>query len=120
MKNRKKLVSLILSIISTVALGIVAIGSFFVFPHFSKLFEGIPVPIPLATAVILYSYKFWCVLPLATLVLGIDIFRRQELSEKYFTVAVILFIGGIILAFLWLIASVVAMYLPIFKMANLN
>lgn len=120
MKDQKKVVLIVLSLISTIALGIVAIGSFFVFPHFSKLFEGIPVPIPLATAVILYSYKFWWVLPLTTLVLGIDIFRRKEVSEKYFTVAVILFIGGMILAFLLIPATVVAMYLPIFKMANLN
>jgi hypothetical protein len=120
MKNRKKIVLLVLSIISTVVLGIVAVGSFWYFPRFSKLFEGISVPIPHATTAILFSYKFWLALPLATLVLGIDILRRKEVSEKYFTVAVNLFVGGIIFAFLLMTTSVVTMYLPIFKMANLN
>lgn len=119
MKNRKKVVLLVLSISSTVVLGIVAIGSFWYFPRFSKLFEDIPVPIPHATAVILNSYKFWWVLPLTTLVLGTDIYRRKEVPEQYFTVAVNLFVGGIILAFLLILISIIAMYLPIWKLADL-
>lgn len=118
MKSLTKKLLLVLSIISTVTLGIVAIGSFFIFPHFSKLFEDITVPH--FTTIILYSYKLWWILPLTTLLVGINTLRRQELSKKYFVLSVIIFGGGIIIAFLLILISVVAMYLPIFEMADLH
>jgi hypothetical protein len=101
-----------------VALGIIAIGSFFIFPHFSKLFEGISVPH--FTTIILYSYKLWWILPFTTLLVGIDIFRRQEVSKNYFVLSIIILGGGIIIAFLLILISVVAMYLPILELADFN
>lgn len=109
---------LLLSAGSTIALGVVAIGGLWIFPQFADLFEEFENSIPFTTKIVLLSYKLWWVFPLVTLLVGVDLLRRETISGQHVAMAGGLFFGGFVLAFLLLSLSVWAMYAPVMEMSK--
>ncbi len=118
MKNLTRGLLILLSLCSTVALGVVAIGALWFVPQFVELFDGFGGELPFLTSAIVYSHYYWFLLPAVTLFVGIDTARRKELSPTHVMLSGGLFVGGFILAFLLFGVSIWAGYAPIFELSE--
>ena len=104
MKLRTEL--LLLSISSTAVLTIAVAFLSQIISKFTVVLESLNSGVsdlPLFTKIILSTYTFWWVFPLATFSLGLYIFKNDSFSVVYQSALVRVFIGGFVLAILLLI-----------------
>ena len=90
----------------------------FVMPQFSKLFEAFGSELPLATRLVVDTYQYWWLVPVAFFVLYLLLHRQGEqllwlqrglLAINYFFV---------VLEILFIPVMVIILYLPIFHLAG--
>jgi len=83
MHDMKRSSLLLLSVVATILLSYVVVIGLYSIPKFSNFFEAFDADVPLATKIILSTYRMWWIFPLITLIGGIEVFRRKYLSYKY-------------------------------------
>lgn len=94
------------------------LAAWFIVPQFEKLFEGFGADLPLATKLVLQSYRYWWVIPLLMFIQFL-VLRFGNVSsapaQRFFYVVNIFFV---VLEVLFVPIMVVIFYLPIFSMAG--
>ena len=95
-----------------------SVAALFIVPQFAQLFEGFGTELPLATRIVIETYHYWWLIPLAFLAQ----FLLLRLGPAYGVVVqkslLILNIFFVVLEILFIPAMVFIFYLPIFTMGS--
>jgi hypothetical protein len=108
------------SCITTSILAILVTAAYFIIPVFADMFSSFGGELPSTTQFVIATYKYWLIIPIITLAICIDVWRRSEYTEKY-RKFVFYTLGGFVVATIFLVVfvSIFAMYAPIFTMGTL-
>ena len=110
-----KLFVISISIIITLILFIFSIGAYIVLPQYSSLLDKFITDLPLITKIIFYSYKFWVLIPIASLFISIKItnIKADEIINQYIMLLVPIFL--FVLSIGIFIVTFYSIYLPILE-----
>ncbi|EDN68807.1 type IV pilus biogenesis protein PilC [Beggiatoa sp. PS] len=115
--TRKSLLSY--SCITTFILAILVVAAYFIIPVFAEMLSSFGGELPSITQFVLVTYQYWLIIPIITLAICIDVWRRSEYTEKYRQFVFYTLLGFIIgTIFLVVFISIFAMYAPIFIMGQ--
>ena len=105
-------------VLLTCILGAIALAAVFVVPAFTKVFSTFGASLPKLTQFIIVSAAYWFVLPVASALIAIDLWRRKQYSERYTKFAVVVLVVLVIVAVTIVPLSVLALYWPIFRLGG--
>ena len=97
---------------------IYSIAALFVIPQFAKLFEAFGSDLPLATRLVVDTYQYWWLVPVAFFILYLLLYKQSEQSvwlQRGLLVVNYFFVG---LEILFIPVMVIVFYLPIFHLAG--
>ncbi len=108
----------IFTLINAVLICFFSVLGFFMVPEFARLFEGFAVELPIATSIVVKSYKYWAIALLVPAFIYFRYLTLDELPENI--VRNLSVINASLLIFLALLLPllVYTMYLPIFEMES--
>jgi type II secretory pathway component PulF len=102
--------SILLAVV-TIPLLVVAIGALFVVPRFGAMFRSFGAQLPFETVLLLATYRFWLLVPLA---FAVAAFVWPTPLRK----APIFIPASAVLAFVLFAAGLWACYSPVFRLAE--
>jgi len=107
------------SCITTIILAILVVAAYFIIPVFTEMFSSFGGELPSTTQFVIATYKYWLIIPIITLAICIDVWRRSEYTGRYRTLVSYTLLGFVVgTIFLVVFVSIFAMYAPIFTMGN--
>jgi Ca-activated chloride channel family protein len=107
------------SCIATIILAILVAAAYFIIPVFVDMFSSFGDDLPSITQFVIITYKYWLIIPIISLAICIDIWRRSEYTEKYRKFVSYTLRGFIVgTIFLVFFVSIFAMYAPVFSMGS--
>lgn len=101
-----------------VVLFIYALAALFIIPLFSKLFEAYGQNLPLATRLVVATYHYWWLVPVAFFILYVSLHKLSEQSLWLQRSLLVLNYFFALLEVLFIPYMVIAFYLPIFHLAG--
>lgn len=114
----KRTFMIIISIVITLMLFIFSIGAFFVIPDFIILLKNLDSEVPVLTNIIIYSYKYWLLLPFIALIINIIVWRSNEVIPKRNVYYLGALFGLLFIAITLFVLTVLGMYAPISALEN--
>lgn len=108
----------ILASVNITVLFFYSIAAFFIVPQFEKLFEGFGADLPYATKLVIDSYHYWWLIPLAMVIQFLYMQFGNVTSAAAQRVFFVLNIIFAILEVLFVPLLVIVFYLPIFHMGQ--
>jgi len=97
---------------------IYSLAALFIVPQFSKLFESFGPDLPLATRLVMDTYHYWWLVPVAFFILYLSLHKLSEYSLWLQRSLLVLNYFFAILEVLFIPYMVIAFYLPIFHLAG--
>jgi len=121
MKQNTRKSLLLTSCITTIILAILVTATYFIIPVFVDMFASFGGELPSTTKFVLVTYKYWLIIPIITLAMCIDIWRRSEYTGRYRKFVFYTLLGFVVgTIFLVFFVSIFAMYAPIFRMGEIG
>jgi hypothetical protein len=105
-------------LIVTTLLTIIAIGALVIAPQFARMFADFGGDLPWLTCLVVASATYWGVLPLISAIITYDLWRRSIIARRYGSFLTITLVAFTIFAIAIIPVSVIALYLPVFKLSG--
>jgi len=109
--NKKFVISI--SVVIIALLLSFSIAAYQVIPEFIKLLKGLDVENHILTKIVIYTYKYWIILPIIASLLSVKLAVAQNITvQKQFYFLSIL-IGMLVIAIVFFALTIFGMYAPI-------